>query len=103
MKGRMFRFLNQHGEPYEWTDEVPEDDPDFQGLLDEDKGTAVYPDISAELPGVELEAEEREYQTITDEPEPDFWDLARAALHNAGIDTNAMIWDAQGDAMPQAP
>jgi len=102
-QGRMFWFLNQCGEPYEWTDKVPEDDPDFQGLLDEDEGTAVYPDISAELPGVELEAEEREYQNITDEPEPDFRDLAGAALHNAGIDTNAMIWDAQGDAMPQAP
>ena len=72
-----------------------------QGVLDE--GTGMYPDISAELPGVELEAEEHEYQTITDEPEPDFRDLAGAALHNAGIDTNAMIWDAQGDAMPQAP
>ena len=102
-QGRTFRFLNRHGEPYEWTDEVPEDDPDFQGLLDEDEGTAVYPDVSAELQGVELEAEEREYQTITDEPEPDFRDLAGAALHNAGIDTNAMIRDAQGNAVPQAP
>ena len=100
---RTFWFLNQRGEPYEWTDEVPEDDPDFQGLLDEDEGTAMYTDISAELPGVELEAEEREYQTITDEPEPDFRDLAGEALHNAGIDTNAMIWDAQGDAVPQTP
>ncbi len=82
---------------------APEDDPDFQGLLDEDEGTAAYPDISAELPGVELEAKEREYQTIMDEPEPDFWDLAGATLHNAGIDTNAIIWDAQGDAVLQAP
>ncbi len=63
----------------------------------------MYPDISTELPGVELEAEEREYQTITDESEPDFRDLAGAALHNAGIDTNAMIRDAQGNAVPQAP
>jgi len=45
-QGRRFWFLNRRGEPYEWTDEVPEDDPDFQGLLDEDEGTAVYPDIS---------------------------------------------------------
>jgi len=48
-QGWTFRFLNRRGEPYEWTDEVPEDDPDFQGLLDEDEGTAMYPDISAEI------------------------------------------------------
>jgi len=101
-QGWTFRFLNRRGEPYEWTDEVPEDDPDFQGVLDENEGTAVYPDVSAELPGVELEAEECEYQTIMDEPEPDFRDLAGTALHNAGIDTNAMIRNAQGDAVPQA-
>ena len=71
-QGRTFRFLNRRGEPYEWTEEVPEDDPDFQGLLDENGGTAVYPDVSAELPGVELEPEERNFQTIMDEPEPDF-------------------------------
>ena len=40
-------------EPYEWTDSVPEDDPNFQGLLEDDE--APFPDISAELPGVPLE------------------------------------------------
>jgi hypothetical protein len=101
-QGQTFWFLNRRGEPYKWTDKVPEDNPDFQGLLDENEGTAVYPDVSAELPGVELEAEERDYQTIVDEPEPDFRDLAGAALHNAGIDANTMIWDAQGGNVPQA-
>jgi hypothetical protein len=101
-QGRSFRFLNRRGEPYKWTDKVPEEDPDFQGLLDENEGTAVYPDVSAELPGVELEAEERDYQTIVDEPEPDFRDLAGAALHNAGIDANSMIQKAQGGNAPQA-
>ena len=72
MQGHTFRFLNRRGEPYEWTDTIPEDDPDFQGLLDETDDTAVYPDVSAELPGVELESEERDFQTILDEPEPDF-------------------------------
>ena len=100
-QGRTFRFLNQRGELYEWTDEVPEDDPDFQGLLDENEGTVVYPDVSAELPGVELELEERDYQTVADEPEPDFRDLAGAALHNAGIDADAMIRNAWGgDILP---
>jgi len=61
----------------------------------------VYPDVSAELPGVLLESEERDFQTIVDEPEPDFRDLAGAALHNAGIDTNEMIRNAQ-DAHVQA-
>jgi len=51
-QGRAFRFLNRRGEPYEWTDEVPEDDTEFQGLLNENEDTAAYPDISAELPGV---------------------------------------------------
>ncbi len=55
-QGRTFRFLNRCNEPYEWTDSVPEDDPEFQGLLD-DEEEAAYPEISAELPGVELEEE----------------------------------------------
>jgi hypothetical protein len=37
---------------------VPKDDPKFQGLLNKKEGT-VYPDISAKLPGVELEEEEQ--------------------------------------------
>ncbi len=84
-QGRTFRFLNRRGEPYEWTDKVPEDDSDFQGLLDENDITAMYLDVSAELPGVELESEGQDFQTVTDKPEPDFRDLAGAALHNAGI------------------
>ena len=57
----------------------------FQGLLKDDK--APFPDISAELPGVPLEEEESDFQVVTDKPEPDFEDLATAALDNAGIDT----------------
>ncbi len=83
-QGRTFRFLNRCKEPYKWTDSVTEDDPEFQGLLD-DKEEAMYPEISAELPGVELEEEERDFTPVTDEPEADFWELASAALHNARI------------------
>ena len=90
-QGCASRFLNRRGEPYEWTDKVPEDDPEFQGLLDKAEDTAVYPDVSAELPGVTLEEQERDFQTITEEPKPDFWDLAEAALHNAGINTDAAV------------
>ena len=84
-QGRTFRFNDRLKEPYEWTDFVPEDDPNFQGLLKDDE--APFPDISAELPGVPLEEEESDFQVVTDKPEPDFKDLAAAALDNAGIDT----------------
>ena len=73
---------------------MPEDDPEFQGLLDKTEDTAVYPDISAELPGVALEEQELEFQTITEEPEPEFRDFAEAALHNAGIDADEALWRA---------
>ena len=93
-QGCAFRFLNRQSEPYEWTDEVPEDDPEFQGLLDENEVTAVYTNISAELPGAALEKQECELQTIMEEPEPEFRDFAEAALHNAGIDADEALWRA---------
>jgi hypothetical protein len=98
-QGQEFRFLNQRKEPYEWTDEVPEDDPEFQGLH---KETAQYPDIPAKLPGVELEREIKDDQVITDEPEPDFAELAVAALENSGIDPQDRLRSAQAavDAPP---
>ena len=71
-QGRTFRFLTRQKQAYEWTDEVPEDNDGFQGLLEDKVEAAPYPDIRAELPGVELDEEEREFQTILDEPEPDF-------------------------------
>ena len=52
-QGREFRFLNQQMELCRWTDVVPKDDPEFQGLLEEEE-PAAYPDVLAELPGVEL-------------------------------------------------
>ena len=70
-KAAHFWFLNRRQEPYKWTDTVPEDDPEFQGLL-KDEEEAAYPDISAELPGVELESKEVNYLAVTDEPVPNF-------------------------------
>ncbi len=58
---------------------MPEDDPEFQRLL-ENEDEAPFPDISAELPRVELESEERNFTPIMDKPEEDFRDLAKAAL-----------------------
>ncbi len=63
---------------------------------------AVYPDISAELSGVDLEEDEQEHQTVADEPKPDFWDLACAALHNAGINAEDMLCAARAQAADKA-
>jgi hypothetical protein len=89
-QGRTFRFLNQQAQPYEWMDEVPEDNAEFQGLLEEEEA-APYPNLSAEPPGVELKREEAKFTAITKEDKPDFWALAMAALNNAGIDPNVTI------------
>jgi hypothetical protein len=91
-QGRSFQFLNRHKEPYKWTNKVPEDDLEFQGLLEADaEEDAAYPDISAKLPGVELASAEDDYPAITEEPETDFQDLAAAALDNARINTIAWL------------
>ncbi len=91
-QGRSFRFLNRRKEPYKWTDKVPEDDLEFQGLLKADaEEAAAYPDISTKLPGVELTSKEDDYPAITEEPEADFQHLAAAALDNAGINTVARL------------
>ena len=81
-QGRTFCFVNRRREPYSWTDEVPEDDSDFQGLLEEE---AIYPDIGAKLPGVNFEVEQTTKAPVLDDPEVEFRELAEAALHNAGL------------------
>jgi hypothetical protein len=58
-------------DPYEWTDMVPKDDHEFQGLLEEEE-LAAYPNMSAELPRVELEYKDEDFQVVTNEPVPDF-------------------------------
>ena len=60
-QGRTFCFLNRRKEAYKLMDEVPEDDGNFQGLLEDEEEAALYPNISAKLPGVELQEEEREF------------------------------------------
>jgi hypothetical protein len=78
-------------------DAVLEDDPEFQGLLKDDK-EAAYPDISVESSGVELESEETDCAAVTDEPEPDFEQLATTTLDNAGIDPQDCLCAAQAAA-----
>ena len=69
---------------------MPEDDPEFQGLLENDD-EALYPDIGAELLGVALEIEECDFTPVTDKPEENFRNLDGAVLHNAGIDAEQRI------------
>ena len=97
-QGREFRFTNRWCKPYEWTDELPEDNPELQGLLNNDEEMVLYLDISAELPGVELEEDECKYQTVTNNPEVDFCDLANAGLHNAGINADSAVQAVQARA-----
>ena len=58
-QGHTFRFIDRLKEPCEWMNFVPEDDPKFQGLLEDDD--APFPDISAQLPGVPLEDKEYDF------------------------------------------
>ena len=101
-----FWFLNRWKEPYKWTDEVPKDDQEFQGLLKADKEeAAAYPNISVELPGVELASKDDNYSAITVEPAVDFHNSATAALSNVGINIVARLCTARdlADAAAVAP
>jgi len=82
-QGREFSFLNRKKPPFSWTDEVPEDDKEFQGLLEEE---AHFPDVSTELPGVDLERDQvGPTPAVEDKPEPEFAARAAEALDNANI------------------
>jgi hypothetical protein len=66
-----FQFLNCWMEPYKWTNSLPKDNPEFQGLLEEEEPVA-YLDISAKLPGVKLESEAADFQVVRERSEPNF-------------------------------
>jgi hypothetical protein len=101
-QGREFHFLNQNKDAFTWTDKVPADDPAFQGLLKEEE--AVYPDITAELPGVPLEEEVVDHRAVMDKDEPNFRVLAARALDNTNIDSAAHLQAARAaEAQPVAP
>jgi hypothetical protein len=53
---------------------VPEDDPELQGLLENEDEEAIYPEILVELPGVTLEDKEDSTHMVIEEEEPDFRD-----------------------------
>jgi hypothetical protein len=83
-QGQAFKFHNTKNDPFAWTDEVPKDNPQFQGLLDDE---APFPDVYTELPGVELERDAvlEPTDAVEDKPEPAFEQQAAAALENADI------------------
>ena len=80
-QGKEFSFANRQKVPFEWSDDVPIDDPSFQGLLEPD---TPYPDIPAKLPGVPVEDQEGPQPAMEEELEPDEDALAVLALENAG-------------------
>jgi hypothetical protein len=90
-QGREFRFVNRNKEPFGWTGEVLEDDPKFQGLLEDNEEAAVYPDILAELPGLTLKDESDNTAAIVDDNEPNFRNFSAIALDNAGINPHASL------------
>ena len=107
-QGFKFRFTNRRNEPFGWTDEVQEDDKEFQGLLEQDE--APFRDISAKLPGIELERNQTDDQTdgpttdaINNEPEPNFEELATGALENADIRPGNHIQNQPTEAPVNAP
>ena len=88
-QGKEFRFLNRNKEPFDWTDEVPEDGGEFQVLLGEE---APFPDIRPELPGVILEDELVGRTTaLEEEPEPTLETKYVAALENSDIQVDKQL------------
>lgn len=82
-QGREFSFSNRKREVFPWTDKVSIDDPSFQGLLEPDVS---FPDISTELPGVELEDTCGPQHVVVEKVPPDEAREAALALENAGLD-----------------
>ena len=61
-------FLDRNKEPFSWSNEVPDDDPHFQGLLEDD---APFPNVPGDLPGMVVEeGSPDDAGPIQEEPEP---------------------------------
>ena len=76
-QGQEFCFLNRVKEPCEWTDIVLEDNPKFQGLLEEE---APFPNVSAEFLGVPTKEEKEDFEVVAKEPSLEFEDLLQLNL-----------------------
>jgi hypothetical protein len=101
-QGWEFHFLNWNKDTFTWTDEVLADNPVFQDLLKEEE--AVYPDITAELPGVPLEKEIVDHRAVMDKDEPNFRVLTARVLDNANINPATHLWATHAaEAQPVTP
>ena len=99
-QGKEFRFLNRKKELFDWTDEIPDNKGEFQGLLGEE---AQFPDIISELPGIILEEKLVGPTTALDEEyEPSFEAKDAVALDNADIQVDEQLCVARtkGDTVP---
>jgi hypothetical protein len=88
-QGCEFCFLNWWQEAFEWMVKVPKDNPEFQGLLEnESSAAAIYLDVAAELPGLKVENDDdgQSLHVVLDDKELDFCNLATAASDIAGMD-----------------
>ena len=81
-QGRTLSFANRNKEDFPWEDEIPEDDSEFQGLLEEE---SPFPDVSAKLPGVYLKSDEPTV-AVEDVTEPTDAEQTDAARRNTDID-----------------
>ena len=89
-------FANRNRKDFDWSDEVPIDDQRFQGLLVLEP-VAQYPDVPAELPGIEMEDEDGERPAVEVEEQPDEAGQAQLALENAVLgDGNGPVPDRRG-------
>ena len=76
-------FLDRNKEPFSWSNEVPDDDPQFQGLLEDD---APYPNVPGDLPGMVVEeGTADDAGPVQGEPAPNEEQRAERALQNAGL------------------
>ena len=88
-QGKEFWFLNRNKEPFDWTDEISDDNGEFQGLLGEE---APFPDISSKLPGVILEDELVGPTTaLEEESEPAFESKSAVELDNTDIQVDKKL------------
>ena len=79
VQGRDLVFRNGEKETFEWSDEVSIDNPEIQGLLEQD---APFPELSAELPDILLKGKiaDGPKLAVQDKPELDKEKLATLAL-----------------------
>ena len=87
--GNKLEFLNRHRAKYDWDNE---DIAEIEGIIEPQPSSTAHPGILAEIPGVELEADDEDLNTTTTQldvaPKPDLATRAAAARANANLAQN---------------